>query len=77
MPLTLIKDIFLAIKENKQRFINMLAAEAERCDVYHADAGADIPVVQKGVEASPETETAVSGETPICWFSLSITTEIR
>lgn len=55
----------------------MLAAEAERCDVYHADAGADIPVVQKGVEASPETETAVSGETPICWFSLSITTEIR
>ena len=62
MLLTLRKEIFHANKENKQRFINMLAAKlkAEGCDVYHADA--DLHIVQKRIEASLEAETAVIGE---------------
>ena len=64
MLLTIRKETFLANKENKQRFINMLAAKlkAEGCDVYHADADADLLIVQKGIEASVEEETAVIGE---------------
>ncbi len=64
MLLTLRKEIFLANKENKQKFINMLAAKlkAEGCEVYHADADADLLIVQKGIEASLEEDTAVIGE---------------
>ncbi len=64
MLLTLRKEIFLANKENKQRFINMLAAKlkAEGCDVYHANADADLLIVQRGIEVSVEAETAVIGE---------------
>ena len=59
------KEKDLSCKQrNKQRFINMIAAKlkADGCDVYHADADADLVIVQKGIEVSLEAETMGIGE---------------
>ena len=49
MHLTMRKDQFLANKENKQRFIDMLSMKlVERsCKTYHASGYADLLIVQK------------------------------
>ena len=64
MHLTMRKDQFLANKENKQRFINMLSMKlVERiCKTYHASGDADLLIVQKSVEAASEVNTVLVGD---------------
>eukprot|EP00795_Rhopilema_esculentum_P010102 gene10102-biopygen12747 len=51
-------------KEVGNKILEMMTGKlkAEGCDVYHADADADLLIVQKRIEASVEEETAVIGE---------------
>ena len=63
MHLTMRKDQFLANKESKQRFINMLSMKlVERsCKTYHASGDADLLIVQKSVESASEVNTVLVG----------------
>ena len=58
------KDQFLGNKQNKQRFIRMLAKEPEQknCETYHASGNADVLIVVKAVEASSVTNTVLVGD---------------
>ena len=61
MLLTIMKET-LSCKQRKQAKVYQHACiKVEGCDVYHADADADFLIVQKGIEASVEEETAVIG----------------
>ena len=64
MHLTMSKDQFLANKENKQRFINMLSTKlAEKsCTTYHASGDADLLIVQKSVESASAVNTVLIGD---------------
>ena len=59
MHLTMIKAQFLANKENKQRFINMLSTKLVEmnCETYHASGDADLLIVQKAVESASTVHT--------------------
>jgi hypothetical protein len=58
------KEHFLANKNNKQRFINMLGKELKKqhCQVYHAVGDADVLIVQKAVEWAATTNTVLVGD---------------
>ena len=54
MQLSISKDVFLLNKTNKQIFIEFLgsALTSFGCFVHHADADADVLIVQKAVESA-------------------------
>lgn len=58
MHLTMRKDQFLANKENKQRFINMLSTKLVEkcCKTYH------LLIVQKSVESASAVNTVLIGD---------------
>ena len=64
MHLTMRKYQFLANKENKQRFINMLSMKlVERsCKTYHASGDANMLIVQKSVESASVINTVLVGD---------------
>lgn len=64
MPFKTKKDIFLANKCNKQKFINLLCSWMEKNSIHHlqADGDADYLIAKTAVEMSKETETIVIGE---------------
>ena len=64
MLLAIKKEIFLANKGNKQRFINMLGQklEEEGCEVYYSEGDADFDIVRKAVDVSANVNTVVVGE---------------
>ena len=64
MHLTTRKDQFLANKENKERFINMLSMKlVERsCKTYHASGDTDLLIVQKSVELASAVNTVLVGD---------------
>ena len=59
MALLIKKEIFLANRKNKQRFINILGQKSEDagCTVQHAVDDADVLIVKKAVELSETTDT--------------------
>ena len=68
MHLTMIKAQFLANKENKQRFINMLSKKLVEmnCETYHASGDADLLIVQKAVKSASTVHTVlVSDDTDL------------
>ena len=67
MALVLKKEVFLANKKNKQRFINILGQKLEDagCTVHHALGHADHLIVKKAVELSETTEILVSEDTDL------------
>ncbi len=64
MLLAIKKEIFLANKGNKQRFINMLGQklEDEGCEVHYSEGDADFDIVKKAVDASANVNTVVVGD---------------
>ena len=64
MTLTLKKDLFLKIKENKQAFIKMLGKKLQSSGfrVFHTDDDADVPIVKKAIEVSQTANTTVTGD---------------
>ncbi|KAJ8043143.1 hypothetical protein HOLleu_10106 [Holothuria leucospilota] len=64
MPCRSRKDVFLANKDNKQRFINMIGQKMEErgFDVTHADDDADLMIVKRAVECANDGSTVVVGE---------------
>ena len=64
------KDSFLSNKNNKQRFIALLAVHLERRgkDILHAKADADVLLVQTTVETAERRNTVSVGEdTDLLW----------
>ena len=64
MVITTKKDVFLSNDSNKQRFLHLLGLKLESvgCDVYHANADADVLIVMKAVESARSDTTIVVGE---------------
>ena len=64
MTLVLKKEVFLANKRNKQRFIKILGKRLEDagCTVLHAVGDADRLIVKKAVELSGITDTILVSE---------------
>ncbi|KAJ8018287.1 hypothetical protein HOLleu_43796 [Holothuria leucospilota] len=64
MPCRSRKDVFLANKDNKQRFINMIGQRMDDrgFDVTHADDDADLMIVKRAVECANDGSTVVVGE---------------
>ena len=59
VALAIRKEVFLAKKKNKQRFINILGQKLEDtgCTVHHAVGNADLLTVTKTVDLSGTTDT--------------------
>ena len=64
MALVLKKEVFLANKKNKQRFINILGQKLEDagCTVCHAVGDADRLIVKKAAELRGTTDTILVSE---------------
>ena len=64
MALVLKKEVVLADKKNRQRFINILGQKLEDAGftVHHAAGDADRLIVKKAVELSETTDTILVGE---------------
>ncbi|XP_006815272.1 sulfotransferase 1C3-like [Saccoglossus kowalevskii] len=64
MILTAKKELFLANKENKQRFINMLSEKLQLagCDVHHAKGDADLLIAQTALTSAESMNTVLEGE---------------
>ena len=64
MALVLKKEVFLANKKNKQRFINIHGQKLEDagCTVHHALGDADHLIVKKAVELSETADTILVDE---------------
>eukprot|EP00112_Aurelia_sp_Birch-Aquarium-sp1_P004693 Seg1531.3 transcript_id=Seg1531.3/GoldUCD/mRNA.D3Y31 product="hypothetical protein" protein_id=Seg1531.3/GoldUCD/D3Y31 len=64
MLLAIKKEIVLANKGNKQRFINMLGQklEDEGCKVHYSEGDADFDIVKKAFDASANVNTVVVGD---------------
>ena len=64
MACTLHKEDFLSNKENKQRFIYLLgeALEQQGCVVLHADADADVLLVQTAIASAGNKNTVLVGD---------------
>ena len=64
MHLTMSKAQFLANKDNKQQFINLLSAKLmeKNCRTYHATGDADLLIVQKAVESASTMNTVLIGD---------------
>ena len=55
---------FLANKDNKQQFINLLSAKLmeKNCRTYHATGDADLLIVQKAMESASTMNTVLIGD---------------
>ena len=58
------KEEFLANRENKQRFINILSKELEKagCCCFHANEDADLMIVKTALNSSNKIDTILTGE---------------
>ena len=58
------KDLFLANRQNKQRFIFMLSEEFTKtnCDTHHASGNADLLIVQKAMQSDAACITVLVGD---------------
>ena len=63
-PVTMKKDQFLAIRQNKQRFIFMLSEELTKknCETHHASGDADLLIVEKAVQSAMSSYTVLVGD---------------
>ena len=61
MHLTMSKAQFLANKDKKQQFINLLSAKLmeKNCRTYHATGDVDLLIVQKSVESASTMNTVL------------------
>lgn len=59
LTLQIKKEEFLSNKENKQRFIYMLAEKLEQagCEVHHADGDADVLIIQTALASASRQDT--------------------
>ena len=64
MILTVWKEMFLANKSNKQRFIYMLGSKLEKegCEVVYSEGDADFDIVNKAKSVSTDMAAVVVGE---------------
>ena len=64
MIVTMQKELFLANRQNKQRFISMLSEELQKanCETHHASGDADLLIVQKAVQCATTNNTVLIGD---------------
>ena len=64
MVLTIKKEMFLANKSNKLRFIYMLGSKLEKegCEVVYSEGDADFDIVNKAISVSTDMAAVVVGE---------------
>ena len=64
MVLTIKKEMFLANKSNKQRFIYMLGSKLgkEECEVVYSEGDADFDIVNKAISVSTDIAAVIVGE---------------
>ena len=62
--ITLKKEEFLASKENKQRFINLLGSKLEEsgCTIFYAKGDADTLIVSTAIESAMQFDTVLVGD---------------